>query len=119
MTGYSAPIKDMQFLLHNVLHAEQLFLSMPDTEEVTDDLINAIIEEAGKIAGGLLAPINQSGDQQGCKLENGIVTTPDGFKEAYTAYVGGGWSSLTGDTEYGGQGMPKVLSAIIEEMFFI
>ena len=118
MTGYSAPIKDMQFLLHNVLHVEQLFLSMPDTEEVTDDLINAIIEEAGKIAGGLLAPINQSGDQQGCKLENGIVTTPDGFKEAYTAYVGGGWSSLTGDTEYGGQGMPKVLSAIIEEMFF-
>jgi alkylation response protein AidB-like acyl-CoA dehydrogenase len=118
MAGYIAPIRDMQFLLQNVLHAEQLFLSMPDTEEVTDDLINAIIEEAGKIAEGLLAPINQSGDQQGCKLENGIVTTPDGFKEAYTAYVEGGWSSLTGDTEYGGQGMPKVLSAIIEEMFF-
>jgi alkylation response protein AidB-like acyl-CoA dehydrogenase len=108
----------MQFLLQDVFQAEQLFSEMPGTQEVNNDLINAIVEEAGKIAEGLLAPINQSGDQQGCKIENGVVTTPDGFKEAYSAYAEGGWAGLTGDVNYGGQGMPKLLSAIIEEMAF-
>ena len=118
MTTYLAPLRDMQFLLQDVFHADELFSTMPGTVEVTADLIAAIVEEAGKIAEGLLAPINQSGDQQGCRLENGIVTTPDGFKEAYAAYAEGGWSGLTGDINYGGQGMPKLLSAIIEEMAF-
>ena len=118
MTTYRAPLRDMQFLLQDVFHADELFSTMPGTVEVTADLIAAIVEEAGKIAEGLLAPINQSGDQQGCRLENGIVTTPDGFKEAYAAYAEGGWSGLTGDINYGGQGMPKLLSAIIEEMAF-
>ncbi len=118
MATYRAPLRDMQFLLQDVFNAEELFSTMPGTAEVTADLIGAIVEEAGKIAEGLLAPINQSGDQQGCRLENGIVTTPDGFKEAYAAYAEGGWSGLTGDINYGGQGMPKLLSAIIEEMAF-
>lgn len=91
---------------------------MPDTAEVTDDLIAAIIEEAGKIAEGLLSPINQSGDAEACRFQDGVVTTPKGFKEAYKAYAEGGWSSLTGDVNYGGQGMPKLLSAVIEEMSF-
>jgi alkylation response protein AidB-like acyl-CoA dehydrogenase len=108
----------MQFLLQDVFQAEALFSKMPGTSEVNNDLINAIVEEAGKIAEGLLAPINQSGDQQGCKLSKGVVTTPDGFKQAYSAYAEGGWAGLTGDTNYGGQGMPKLLSAIIEEMAF-
>jgi len=108
----------MQFLLQDVFQAEALFSKMPGTQEVSDDLINAIVEEAGKIAEGLLSPINQSGDQQGCRVDNGVVTTPDGFKEAYAAYAEGGWSGLTGDVNYGGQGMPKLLSAIIEEMAF-
>ncbi len=118
MANYRAPLRDMQFLLRDVFQAEKLFSQMPGTEEVTADLINAIVEEAGKIAEGLLAPINQSGDQQACRIENGAVKTPDGFKEAYAAYAAGGWSGLTGDVNYGGQGMPKLLSAIIEEMAF-
>ena len=118
MATYRAPLRDMQFLLQDVFQAEALFSKMPGTQEVSDDLINAIVEEAGKIAEGLLSPINQSGDQQGCRVDNGVVTTPDGFKEAYAAYAEGGWSGLTGDVNYGGQGMPKLLSAIIEEMAF-
>lgn len=108
----------MKFLLRNVFRAEELFASMPATEEVTDDLISAILEEAGKIAEGLLAPINQSGDEEGCHFHDGAVSTPKGFKEAFTAYAEGGWSGLTGDVNYGGQGMPKMLSALIEEMAF-
>ncbi|GAB5499246.1 MAG: acyl-CoA dehydrogenase C-terminal domain-containing protein [Pseudohongiellaceae bacterium] len=118
MADYRAPIADMQFLLRDVFQAEQLFASMPDTQEVTADLVNAIVEEAGKIAEGLLAPINQSGDREGCKWQDGVVSTPAGFKDAYRAYAEGGWAGLTGDVNYGGQGMPKVLSALIEEMCF-
>ena len=116
MAAYRAPLKDIQFLLNDVFDVGQVFASMPDTAEVTDDLISAIVEEAGKIAEGLLAPINQSGDQESCHFVDGTVTTPKGFKEAYKAYAEGGWSSLTGDVNYGGQGMPKMLSAVIEEM---
>ena len=118
MATYKAPLRDIRFLLNNVFDVEQLFASMPDTAEVTDDLIAAIVEEAGKIAEGLLSPINQSGDAEACHFDNGAVTTPKGFKEAYKAYAEGGWSGLTGDVNYGGQGMPKMLSAVIEEMSF-
>lgn len=118
MAAYKAPLKDIQFLLQNVFDVEQLLAGMPDTAEVTGDLITAIVEEAGKIAEGLLAPINQSGDEEACRFVDGEVVTPKGFKEAYKAYADGGWSSLTGDVNYGGQGMPKMLSAIIEEMSF-
>ena len=118
MATYRAPLRDIRFLLNNVFAAEQLFASMPDTAEITDDLIAAIVEEAGKIAEGLLAPINSSGDAEGCHFEKGTVTTPKGFKQAYKAFADGGWPSLTGDVNYGGQGMPKMLSAVIEEMLF-
>lgn len=118
MANYRAPLADMQFLLRDVFDAESLFSSMPGTAEASEDLINAIIEEAGKIAEGLLSPINQTGDQIGCKIDDGVVTTPAGFKDAYKAYAEGGWAGLTGDANYGGQGMPKLLSAIIEEMMF-
>lgn len=118
MATYRAPLRDIRFLLNNVFDVEQLFAGMPDTAEVTDDLITAIVEEAGKIAEGLLCPINQSGDAEACHFEKGVVTTPKGFKEAYKAFADGGWSGLTGDVNYGGQGMPKMLSAVIEEMSF-
>ena len=118
MTSYRAPLKDIEFLMRDVFDAEKLFASMPDTEEVTEDLILAILEEAGKISERLLGPINQSGDEQGCQFNDGVVTTPAGFKEAYKAYSEGGWSSLTGDTDFGGQGMPKMLSSMFEEMAF-
>ena len=118
MAEYRAPLTDMQFLLREVFAAESCFAAMPDTAEVSTDLVNAIIEEAAKIAEGMLAPVNQSGDQEGCHYEDGVVTTPHGFKEAYKAYAEGGWSGLTGDVQYGGQGMPKLLSALLEEMYF-
>ncbi len=118
MAAYRAPLADMRFLLGKVFAAEELFASMPGTEEVSEDLITAILEEAGKIAEGLLAPINLSGDQQACTWAEGRVSTPAGFKDAYRAYAEGGWAGLTGAVDYGGQGMPKLLSALIEEMFF-
>ena len=118
MTTYKAPLTDMQFLLKEVMQAPELFAAMPDTAEVTEDLVDAILEEAGKLVEGKLAPINQAGDEQGCRFDNGRVRTPEGFKEAFKAYAEGGWVGLTGSTEYGGQGMPKMLSAPIEEMAF-
>lgn len=118
MPAYRAPIQDIGFLLNKVFDADALFAAMPGTSEVNAELTSAIVEEAGKIAEGLLAPINQSGDQQSCRYDDGVVTTPDGFKEAYAAYAEGGWAGLTGDLAYGGQGMPKTLSALIEEMSF-
>ena len=118
MTTYRAPVADMKFLLRHVFRAEEMFATMPDTNEVNDELITAILAEAGKLIEGLVAPINQSGDQQGCKLENGVVTTPAGFKQAFAAWAAGGWSGLIGSVDFGGQGMPKVLSALIEEMNF-
>lgn len=116
--SYRAPLKDIQFLLHKVFNAEENFASMTLSEDLSEDLIKSILEEAGKIAEELLSPINQVGDKEGCGFAGGKVSTPKGFKEAYKDYVEGGWSSLTGDLNYGGQGMPKVISALIEEMFF-
>ncbi|MCG8415823.1 MAG: acyl-CoA dehydrogenase C-terminal domain-containing protein [Pseudomonadales bacterium] len=118
MASYRAPLADIQFLLGEVFKADEIFAGMAETEEVTADLMTAILEEAGKISEGLLAPINQSGDQTGCVWNDGVVTTPDGFREAYQAYAEGGWAGLTGNVDFGGQGMPKLLSAQIEEMFF-
>lgn len=118
MASYRAPQTDMQFLLQHVFQADQQFAAMQGTEEVTADLITAILEEAAKIAENLLQPINLSGDETGCKWQDGVVTTPEGFKDAYKAYAEGGWAGLTGDPQYGGQGMPKLLSAMIEEIFF-
>lgn len=116
MKGYRAPIEDMQFVLHEVQGAEALFASMNDTAEVTRDLMDAVLESAAKVAQEILAPINRAGDEEGCRLENGKVTTPKGFKEAYKAFAEGGWIGLSGDPEYGGQGMPKVLAVLFEEM---
>lgn len=118
MASYKAPLADIQFLLNKVFKADEVFASMEGTEEVTDDLVGAILEEAGKMAEGLLAPLNQKGDEVGCQWSDGEVTTPEGFKEAYAQYAQGGWAGLTGSIDYGGQGMPKLLSAQIEEMFF-
>ncbi|MDB2552958.1 acyl-CoA dehydrogenase C-terminal domain-containing protein [Gammaproteobacteria bacterium] len=118
MPTYRAPRQDIDFLLNDVFQADQLFSSMPGTQDASVDLTSAIVDEAAKIAEGLLAPINHSGDQEGCRYDDGVVTTPKGFQQAYNAYAEGGWAGLTGETAYGGQGMPKTLSALIEEMSF-
>ncbi|MES3007162.1 MAG: acyl-CoA dehydrogenase C-terminal domain-containing protein [Pseudomonadota bacterium] len=116
MTAYKAPIRDMQFILHEVMRAESLFTQMPGTAEVTTDLMDAILDSAAQMAEEVLAPLNRSGDEEGCRFEQGQVHTPAGFREAYRAFAQGGWIGLSGDVEHGGQGMPKMLAVLFEEM---
>ncbi len=118
MPQYKAPLQDMRFLLHEVFQAEEFLSPMAGTQELSTELMDAILEEAAKIAEEVLSPINQSGDRLGCKFDNGKVKTPEGFRKAYKTFAEGGWSSLTGDPEFGGQGMPKSLSVLFEEMLF-
>ena len=117
MPEYKAPLKDIEFVMNDVLNFEQHYANLPGGEEATPDLVNAILVEAAKFSEEILSPINQIGDQQGCtRHEDGSVTTPDGFKEAYQQYVEGGWPSLAHDVEFGGQGLPESLGSVISEM---
>ena len=116
MPTYRAPVKDMTFLLHDVLKMER-YANLPGFEDATPDLVAAILEEGGKLCENVLQPINQTGDHEGCtRHDDGSVTTPTGFKEAYNQYIEGGWQGLAHDPEYGGQGLPHVLSFALEEM---
>jgi len=118
MAEYKAPIQDMQFVLNDVFKADQLWASMPTTQEVTPDLVSAILEEGAKLCENELFPINRSGDEQGCSWNDGEVTAPTGFKDAYRTYAESGWVGLGGDPEFGGQGMPKMLTVMFEEMVY-
>ncbi|MDD9958957.1 MAG: acyl-CoA dehydrogenase C-terminal domain-containing protein [Gammaproteobacteria bacterium] len=115
MPEFKAPIRDIQFTLYDVLNAEQHYEKI-GAEEASRDLIDAVISEGGKFAEEVLAPLNRIGDEQGCTFENGKVTTPAGFKEAYQQYVESGWPSLAGETEYGGQGLPESIAVVINEL---
>lgn len=117
MSEYRAPVKDMQFLLHEVFQVEELWQSMPALAELIDkDTANAILEEGAKITSEVIAPLNRNSDEQGAAWNNGEVSTPDGFDKAYQLYCEGGWGALSGDVDYGGMGMPKMLQAAFEEM---
>ncbi|MGO8916615.1 MAG: acyl-CoA dehydrogenase [Stellaceae bacterium] len=116
MTDYAAPIADMRFQLAEIAGIGEI-ATLPGCEQATPDLIDAVLEEAGKLAGGVLAPLNRSGDQQGSRLENGVVRTPEGFKEAYAQYVAGGWNALPFAPEHGGQGLPMALATAVAEMW--
>lgn len=116
MSQYRAPLKDMHFVLHEVQKIETLLGSMPGTNEVTRDLIDAVLEGGARICEDVLAPLNHSGDEEGCHFEAGAVRTPAGFVAAYKMFAQGGWIGLTGEPAYGGQGMPKVLAVLFEEM---
>jgi alkylation response protein AidB-like acyl-CoA dehydrogenase len=115
MPVYKAPIENIKFVLHDVLNAESLS-ELPGYEEATKDLMDQIIEEGGKICEEVLFPINQSGDDEGCIYENGVVRTPKGFKEAYQTFTEGGWTGLSADTEYGGMGMPIMMNFVMQEL---
>lgn len=115
MPTYTAPVKDMQFVLHDVLDVSKS--DIPGYAELEADFTNAVLEEAGKLTGDILAPLNAVGDQEGCRLENGIVYTPTGFKEAFEQVKEGGWTGLDMPEEYGGQNMPYVLGTAVGEMF--
>jgi alkylation response protein AidB-like acyl-CoA dehydrogenase len=116
MAIYKAPIRDMQFVLHEMLDAEGCFAELPGGEEASVDIIDAILEEGAKLCETVVFPTNRNGDIEGCRFDNGVVHTPSGFKEAYDAIAAGGWTALACDPKYGGQGLPHTLSVFVEEM---
>lgn len=117
MSHYKTPIDTLNFLLFDVLNASQL-ATLPGFEDATEDMLQAIIGEAAKLAEQVLLPTNQIGDQQGCSYDpqSKLVTTPKGFKEAYQTYKDGGWSALSAKTEAGGQGLPHLLKMVVDEL---
>lgn len=114
MPTYTAPTKDMSFVLHELLDVENT--KIPGYDDLTPDFTSAILEEAGKITGEVIAPLNVVGDREGCKLENGVVRTPTGFKAAFDQFREGGWTGIASDPEYGGQGMPYIMGMAVSEM---
>ena len=115
MTSYAAPQRDMRFVLHEVLGVDQL-TALPGCAEATPDLIDAVIGEGAKLCENVLFPLNRSGDAAGCVYENGVVRTPGGFKAAYDQFVESGWTGIAAAPEFGGQGLPKAVKFVVDEM---
>ena len=115
MQVYEAPLRDMKFVLHE-LHQDDGFGGLEALSEFTPDLTDAILGEAARVAQEILLPLNRTGDIEGCRLENGVVRTPAGFKEAYAQFREGGWCALASDAEWGGQGLPETVNKMTEEM---
>ena len=117
MAAYRAPLKDMNFVLHEVFEANKLWSSLQGLQDVVDpETGDAILNEAAKLMEQVVAPLSREADEQGAHWDNGAVTAPEGFKEVYESFVEGGWSALGGNPSYGGMGMPKMLTAQVEEM---
>jgi len=116
MTAYAAPLKDMQFVLKELAGLNEI-ARLPGCEEVSVELVDQILEESGRFCAEVLAPLNQSGDVEGCKWDGGKVTTPKGFVEAYKQFVEGGWNALQFPPEFGGQGLPKLVATPVMEMW--
>ena len=115
MPTYTAPVRDMEFILNDLLKVQSA--GIQGYEELEADFISAILNEAGKITSEVLAPLNAVGDKEGCHFENGIVRTPKGFKDAFDQVRDGGWTGIDCDPEYGGQGMPYIIGTAVGEMF--
>ncbi len=116
MPVYSAPLENIRFVLHDVLDVAQIS-NLKGLEEATSDMMDSILEEGAKICEEVFFPLNQVGDTQGCtRNDDGSVTTPEGFKEAYETFAEGGWTALACDPEYGGMGMPMVLNTVMKEL---
>jgi 3-(methylthio)propanoyl-CoA dehydrogenase len=113
---YTAPVQDIRFALNHIIGFGKV-AALPGCDQATPDLVDAVLEEAAKLAGNVLAPLNWIGDQEGSTLENGVVRTPTGFKEAYRQYQEGGWNSVPFDPDWGGQGLPWTLAMPIQEMW--
>jgi alkylation response protein AidB-like acyl-CoA dehydrogenase len=118
MGQYVAPLRDMQFVLHEFLNVTEEFKNLPRYQEIDADIINQVLEEGARFTQEVLFPLNHSGDREGCHYdaETKAVTTPKGFKEAYKQYVEGGWGALACDPDYGGQGLPVALNNSFYEM---
>ncbi|MFZ5757266.1 MAG: acyl-CoA dehydrogenase C-terminal domain-containing protein [Pseudomonadota bacterium] len=123
MAVYKAPLRDMQFVLHELFQAGDRWAGMEATREVTPDLADAILGEAARLADNVLFPLNRNGDEEGCRWDRdasgmGVVTTPKGFRDAFRQLAEGGWTGLSGAPEFGGQGMPKMLTVMFDEMLY-
>ncbi|TXT27570.1 MAG: acyl-CoA dehydrogenase [Rhodocyclaceae bacterium] len=116
MSEYLAPLKEMRFAMQELAGLDQV-VSLPGCEEATPDVVDAILEEAARFAGEVLSPLNRVGDRDGAKWKDTVVTTSAGFKEAYRQFVDNGWNGLGCDPEFGGQGLPKLLSTAVSEMW--
>ncbi|MGO2133051.1 MAG: acyl-CoA dehydrogenase C-terminal domain-containing protein [Halomonas sp.] len=116
MPDYQAPLRDLRFVMDELLDYPTHYASLPGGDEVSPDVVSAVLEEGARFARDVLLPLNRQGDEQGCQLKDGEVTAPDGFKEAYQLYVENGWPSLAADTEHGGQGLPHSLALVLSEM---
>ena len=115
MPSYTAPVEDMLFLFDK-LRDNKNYNELKKYDEVTTDLVKDILDEAAKINQNLILPLAKIGDENPAVLENGVVRSPPGYKEAYQKYIEDGWTSLSCDPKFGGQGMPKTVSAFFDEM---
>ena len=115
MPNYKAPLEDMRFVLHE-LYDSKTIAELPGCADFTPELIDSVLDEAGKFTEEVLFPLNQKGDLEGCTWENGVVRTPEGFKAAYEGFRAGGWTGMAAAPEFGGQGMPVAMSLFVEEM---
>ena len=116
MASYTAPLRDMQFVL-NELAGLASVAKLPGYTDATPELVDTVLDAAGKFAADVSAPLNASGDREGARFKDGVVTTPKGFKEAYTRFVADGWNALAIPAEHGGQGLPQLVSAPVQEMW--
>ncbi|MGQ9366787.1 acyl-CoA dehydrogenase [Azospirillum sp. ST 5-10] len=116
MIPYTAPVSDLRFLLHHVVGLDRV-ATLPGCDSATPDLVDAVLEEAGRFAAGVLAPLNPVGDRDGSVLENGVVRTPEGWAAAYAQFVEAGWNSLPFEPEHGGQGLPWTVQFAVQEMW--
>ena len=115
MPDYKAPNRDQKFVLNELLNVQQ-YSDIPGFADASEDIVNAILEEGGKFCEGVLHPLNKVGDHEGCKLDDGVVTTPTGFKDAYDQMTEGGWTALSAPAEFDGQGLPHYLNLAFNEM---
>ncbi len=115
MQVYEAPLRDMRFVLHE-LHGLERITALPAYADATSDVVDGVLAEAARMAQEVILPLNASGDLEGCVLENGVVRTPQGFRDAYATFRDAGWPSLAGDVAFGGQGLPECVNKLVEEM---
>ena len=118
MLSYAPPSKDIEFVLYDLFDAEAEWAQIPMFDSFDRDVVAAILTECGKLTRDVMAPLSQSSDEEGAHWNDGVVTAPEGFKEAYDALATGGWLGVSGNPAFGGQGLPKMLTASLEEMFW-
>lgn len=116
MSDYAAPVREMMFVMRELAGLDEVS-RLPGCEDATADTVEAILDEAARFAGEVLSPLNKSGDKEGVRWNDSNVTMPAGFADAYRQFATNGWNGIGCETEYGGQGMPKLLVAAVQEMW--